>query len=72
MHIAAAEKLLLEIAQPDIAELQTVTGKADATDREDHRIDGRENGKNQNKADGRRNEESASVAVDPLAPPVSG
>ena len=72
MHIAAAEELLLEIAQPDIAELQPVTGEADPAEREDHRIDGRENGKNQNKADGRRNEESAGMAVDPLAPSVSG
>ena len=72
MYLAAAEELLLEIAQPDIAELQPVTGEADPAEREDHRIDGRENGENQNKADGRRNEESASMAVDPLAPPVSG
>ena len=72
MYLAAAEELLLKIAQPDLADLQPVTGEADPAEREDHRIDGWENGKNQNKADSRRNEESARGAVDPLSPPVRG
>ena len=71
MHVAAAKELLFEITKSDIAELQTVTGKAHAAEREHHRIDCWENRKNQNEADRRGDEKGPRMAVDPLAPAVT-
>ena len=71
MDLAAAEELFLEIAKSDIAEFQPVAGKAHAAEREYHRIDGRENGENQNEGDRGGNEECARMAVNPFTPAVA-
>ena len=68
MHLVIAEELLVEILQPNKAELQSVGPKPHAAQREDDGIEGRKYREYQNKDDRWRNEKSAGMAVKPFTP----